>query len=42
MDEDIGEVPPASEVWMATHAFLNEQGEQDFRDTESSKIYVSI
>ena len=42
MDEEIGELSHASEVWMATHRFLNEEGVQDFRDTKSSKIYVSI
>lgn len=42
MDEEIGEVPYASEVWMATHGFLDEQGQTQWHDPESSRIYVSI
>ena len=42
MDEEIGKLLYTSKVWTATHAFLNEQVEQDFRNTESSKIYISV
>ncbi|XP_050229619.1 uncharacterized protein LOC126678762 [Mercurialis annua] len=41
MDEEIG-VPPISEVWMATHTFVNENGAQDFHDPESSRIYEEM
>ncbi|XP_058008055.1 uncharacterized protein LOC131182537 [Hevea brasiliensis] len=39
MDAEIGEVPYASEVWMATHGFLDEQGQTQWHDPESSRIY---
>ncbi|XP_050228666.2 uncharacterized protein LOC126677882 [Mercurialis annua] len=41
MDEEIG-VPPISEVWLATHGFVNENGSQDFHDSESSRIYEEM
>ncbi|XP_057995805.1 uncharacterized protein LOC131175456 isoform X1 [Hevea brasiliensis] len=42
MDEEIGEVPYASEVWMATHGFLDEQGQTQWHDPESSRIYEEM
>ncbi|KAF2308065.1 hypothetical protein GH714_034849 [Hevea brasiliensis] len=42
MDEELGEVPYASEVWMATHGFLDEQGQTQWHDLESSRIYEEM
>ncbi|KAF2297996.1 hypothetical protein GH714_006892 [Hevea brasiliensis] len=42
MDAEIGEVPYASEVWMATHGFLDEQGQTQWHDPESSRIYEEM
>ncbi|KAF2291382.1 hypothetical protein GH714_023441 [Hevea brasiliensis] len=42
MDEEIGEVPYASKVWMATHGFLDEQGQTQWHDPESSRIYEEM
>ncbi|KAF2325770.1 hypothetical protein GH714_039503 [Hevea brasiliensis] len=41
-DAEIGEVPYASEVWMATHRFLYEQGQTQWHDPESSRIYEEM
>ncbi len=42
MDEEIGEVPYASEFQMATHGLFDEQGQTQWHDPESSRIYASI
>lgn len=40
MDEETGELAPASEVWSAVHGAGDE--ESGFHDDESLRIYVSI
>ncbi|XP_065862567.1 uncharacterized protein [Euphorbia lathyris] len=42
MDEEKGELPDASAVWMATHSILNEQGQNQFRDSESRRLYEEM
>ncbi|XP_065856603.1 uncharacterized protein [Euphorbia lathyris] len=42
IDEETGELPDASDVWMATHSILDEEGQNHFRDSESRRLYEEM
>ncbi|XP_065847052.1 uncharacterized protein [Euphorbia lathyris] len=42
MDEELGELPKASDVWKATHGIIDDQGQNTFRDSESRRIYEDM
>ncbi|XP_065861802.1 uncharacterized protein [Euphorbia lathyris] len=42
IDEETGELPDASDVWMATHSILDEEGQNHFRDLESRRLYEEM
>ncbi|XP_065848122.1 uncharacterized protein [Euphorbia lathyris] len=42
MDEELGELPKASDVWKATHGITNDQGQTTFHDSQSKRIYEDM
>ncbi|XP_065879891.1 uncharacterized protein [Euphorbia lathyris] len=42
MDEELGELPKAFDVWKATHGITNDQGQTTFHDSQSKRIYEDM